>query len=119
MKKTITSLLLSSFVFAGQVNFTYKTIEADQNVKNYIVKVLNEKCISAFDDGESQITVTDISVEQIDQGMELEYTAVVKVVADYGHSGAETITLQFDEERYHSSDFYLFDLDASAPNLCL
>ncbi len=118
MKKVVLLSLLSSFVFAGNVKFSDATTSTHSHVKSYIVKTLNEKCSAAFDDGEASVTVTSIQEEIIDQGMEREYTATIEVVADYGHSGSETITLQFDEDVYHGAGFWFYRLEATKEYLC-
>jgi hypothetical protein len=118
MKKLLIIALTSAFTFAGNVQFNYKTADTDAYIKAYIVETLNTNCASVFDDEETVVTVVDLEVDQIDQGMELEYKATVEVVADYGHSGAETIVIEFDEERYHDEGFFLYNITASAANLC-
>ncbi|EQC43183.1 hypothetical protein [Bacteriovorax sp. DB6_IX] len=112
MKKLILVSLISAFAFAGNVNFNYNTQNADASVKSYLTKTLKKECSAAFEDAETVVTVTNIEVIRIDQGMELEYTATVKVVEDYGHSPAKIITVEFDEERYHGEGFSLFKITA-------
>ncbi len=119
MKSLITLLAFASTsVFAGNVTFNYKTQNVSPSVKNYIVKTLNEKCSEAFDDQENVVIVSEITIDRVDQGMELEYVATIKVIEDYAHSPAKTITLEFDEERYHGESFSFFKLESSADYLC-
>lgn len=121
MKKLIALTLSCGLSFASlassNVIFNYETKSQPAHVKSYITKTLKTKCADAFDSG-SVVVVKSVSSMILDQGMEREYTAVIEVSSDYGHSPAETITMEFDEDVYHGPGFYLFRLNASAPNLC-
>ena len=121
MKKIIALTLSCGLSFASlassNVIFNYKTKDQPSHVKNYITDTLEKKCADALD-SENVVVVKSVSSMILDQGMEREYTAVIEVTSDYGHSPAETITMEFDEDVYHGPGFYLFRLNATAPNLC-
>jgi len=119
MKSLIVALtLVSSSVMAANVTFNYKTQNLESSAKDFIVKTLKTKCSNVFSDEETSVVVTNVEVDRIDQGMELEYVATVAVIEDYGHSPAKTITIEFDEEQYHSEGYSLFDIKTSHAYLC-
>ncbi|MDD0854386.1 hypothetical protein HBN50_14835 [Halobacteriovorax sp. GB3] len=112
----LAALLMSSSAFAGTLTIGHKAQDVSPVIKNYVEAVLNNKCAGAFEE-DATVTLEEVSYIILDQGMEKEYTAKVKVVSDYGHI-VDSIKIEFDEDVYHGQGFYLYNISASAPYLC-
>lgn len=116
MKLLLTFLFILQTSFASEFYYSPKADRAlPESAKQFLVAVINKNCPTLFE--ETSIFVAEATEEQIDQGLEYEYT--VKAII-YAYNFVETLEIEFDQEDLmHSNGGYnLFRFSSDLKEFC-